>query len=150
MDTDDSMAKDRHAILGYIFLINGEAISWLSKQQEIVSILITKSKYVMATHSMKEALWLHSLLSKVFGKLTNPITMFSNNQAAIALTCDHQYHMQTKHINMCYHWIHWVIKQGTLHLIYCLTNNMVADTLTKVLPSTKVKHFAAGLGLHAK
>jgi len=27
---------------------------------------------------------------------------------------------------------------------------MVADTLTKALPSAKVKHFAAGLGLHAK
>jgi hypothetical protein len=27
---------------------------------------------------------------------------------------------------------------------------MVADVLTKALPSVKVKHFAAGLGLRAK
>jgi hypothetical protein len=51
---------------------------------------------------------------------------------------------------MHYHFIRWVIEQGLLHLVYCPTNDMVMDTLTKALPSAKVKHFAAGLGLHMK
>jgi hypothetical protein len=51
---------------------------------------------------------------------------------------------------MCYHWICWVIEQGSLHLIYCPTDDMVTDALTKALPSIKVKHFTAGLGLHMK
>lgn len=57
-----------------------------------------------------------------------------------------------KHINVHYHFICWVIKQGSLHLIYCLTDDldMVANTLTKALPSVKVKHFAASLGQHMK
>src|SRR5713226_2540585 len=103
-----------------------------------------------ATHGMKEALWLHSLLSKVFGSLTTATTLFSDNQAAITLTRDHQYHTCTKHINVRYHFIRWVIEQGSLRLIYCPTDDMVADTLTKALPSAKVKHFTAGLGLHTK
>jgi hypothetical protein len=86
----------------------------------------------------------------VFSKLTSPTTLFSNNQAAIALTRNHQYHPQTKHIDMYYHWIRWVVEKGSIHLIYCPTDNMVADALTKALPSAKVKHFAASLGLHAK
>ena len=56
-------------------------------------------------HGMKEALWLHSLLSEVFGTLTAPTTLFSDNWAAIALTCDHQYHACMKHIDMQYHFI---------------------------------------------
>ena len=99
---------------------------------------------------MKEAIWLRSLLSEVFEPIKPPTTLFSNNQAAIALTRDHQYHSRTKHINMHYHFICWVIEQGSLHLIYCPTDNMVADTLTKALPSAKVKHFAIGLRLCAK
>lgn len=55
-----------------------------------------------------------------------------------------------KHIDVHYHWIHWVIEQGALHLVYCPTDNMVADALTKSLPSVKVKHFTAGLGLCTK
>ena len=30
-----------------------------------------------------------------------------------------------KHIDVHYHWIHWVIEQGALHLVYCPTDNMV-------------------------
>ena len=101
-------------------------------------------------HGGKEALWLHSLVSEIFGDLKTPTTLFSNNQAAIALTCDHQYHLQTKHIDVRYHWIRWVIEKGSIHLVYCPTDDMVADTLTKPLPSAKVKHFASCFGLHAK
>ena len=136
--------------MGYTFLIDGGAVSWSSKCQEIVSLSTTESEYVAATHSMKEALWLHSLLSKVFGHITTPTTLFSDNQAVIALTHDHQYHAHMKHFNIWYHFIRWVIEEGSLHLIYCPTDNMVADMLTKALPSAKVKHFATGLRLHTK
>ena len=144
------MAEDQHAITGYVFLIDGGAVSWSSKRQEIVSLSTTKSEYVAATHGMKEALWLRSLLSETFGPIAAVTTLFSDNQAAIALTRDHQYHSRTKHIDVCYHFIHWVIEKGSLRLIYCPTDDMVADTLTKALPSTKVKHFAARLGLCVK
>ena len=149
-DVDGSMAEDRQAISGYAFLINGGDVSWSSKHQELVSLSMTESKYVTATHSMKEALWLCSLLAKLFGSLKAPTTLFSDNQAAIALTNNHQYHACTKHIELHYHFIQWVIEQGSLCIIYCPTNNMVADALTKALPSAKVKHFMAGLGLHMK
>jgi len=51
---------------------------------------------------------------------------------------------------MRYHWIRWVVGEGALRLVYCPTDDMVADALTKVLPSPKVKHFAACLRLRTK
>jgi reverse transcriptase-like protein len=149
-DVDGSMAEDRHAITGYTFLIDSSAVLWSSKWQEIISLSMTESGYMAAMHGMKEALWLCSLLSKAFGSLTAMITLFLDNQVVIALTQDHQYHTHMKHINVCYHFIQWVIEQGSLCLIYCPTDDMVADTLTKALPLAKVKHFAAGLELHVK
>ena len=144
------MAEDHCAISGYAFLIDGSAVLWSSKQQEIVFLSTTEREYVAVTHSSKEALWLCSLISEVFGNITSPTTLFSDNQVAIVLTCDHQYHPCMKHIDMQYYWIHWVVKKGSIQLIYCLTDDMVANALTKVLPSAKVKHFATSLGLHAK
>jgi hypothetical protein len=149
-NADGSMGEDRRAISGYAFLIDGSAVSWSSKRQEIVSLSTTESEYIAATHSGKEVLWLCSLISEIFGSLKEPTTLFSDNQAAIALTHDHQYHARTKHIDVWYHWIRWVFKQGVLKLIYCPTDNMVANVLTKALPLAKVKHFAASLGLHTK
>jgi hypothetical protein len=146
-DADGSMAEDWRAISGYAFLLNGGAVSWACKKQEIVSLSTTESEYIAATHAAKEALWLYSLLSQIFGPYRDATTLFSDNQSAIALTQDHQYHARTKHINVQFHFIRWVITDGKLKLIYCPTDNMVADTLTKALPSAKTKHFAIELGL---
>ena len=99
-DVDGSMAEDRRAITGYAFLIDRGAVSWSSKHQEIISLSTTESEYVTVTHGMKEALWLRSLLSEVFDPIKPPTTLFSDNQSAIALTCNHQYHSRTKHIDV--------------------------------------------------
>ncbi len=146
-DADGSMAEDRHAISGYAFILNGGAISWSAKRQEIISLSTTESEYVAVTHAAKEALWLRSLLMQLFPSALTPTTLFSDNQSAIALTKDHQYHARTKHIDIRYHFIRWIIENGSLRLVYCPTDDMIADVLTKALPSPKVKHFAAELGL---
>jgi hypothetical protein len=57
------------------------------------------------------------------------------------------YHARTKHINIQYHFIHYIIEQGHIHLIYCPTDEMTADILTKALPSIKAKHFTSALRL---
>ena len=75
------------------------------------------------------------------------MTLFSNNQSAIVLTKEHQYHAWTKHINICFHFIWWVVENSKLQLIYCPTEEMLANALTKALPSMKVKHFADAFGL---
>ena len=54
---------------------------------------------------------------------------------------------RTGPLNPSYHFIRWIIEDGKLRLIYCPTDDMVADVLTKALVSTKVKHFAKELGL---
>jgi hypothetical protein len=104
-DADGSMAEDCHAISGYVFLIDGGAVSWSSKWQEIVSLSTTESEYVMVTHRLKEAMWLCSLLSEVFSSFKDTTVLLCDNQSVIALACGHQYHACTKHIDVCYHFI---------------------------------------------
>ena len=146
-DADGSMAEDRKAISGYAFMINGEAVSWSAKRQQIISLSTTESEYIAATYAAKEALWLRQLILQLFGINLDATTLFSDNQSAIALTKEHQYHARTKHIDVRFHFIRWIVEEGKIRLIYCPTDEMVADILTKALPSTKVKHFAHELGL---
>ena len=77
----------------------------------------------------------------------HPTPLHSDSQSAIALTKDGSYHTRTKHIDIQYHFIHFIVDNGSLRLLYCPTEDMIADTLTKALPSVKVKHFTASLGL---
>ena len=120
-DVDGSKSKDRHTLSGYIFLVDGRTASWSMKRQEIMSLLMTESEYMVVTHAMKEALWLRLLIGQVFEPLTDVTTLFSDNQSTIALTKDHQYHACLKHIDVHFH---------------------------LALPSPKVKHFTTKLSLH--
>lgn len=38
-----------------------------------------------------------------------------------------------KHIDVCFHFIQWIVEEGKLQLIYCPAAEMVADVLTKAL-----------------
>jgi len=58
------------------------------------------------------------------------------------------YHAHTKHINIQYHFIQDVIKKGSISLIYCSTEDMTADTLTKPLPKWKTALHNLSLRLH--
>ena len=146
-DADGSMAEDRHAISGYAFLIHGGAVSWSAKRQEIVALSTTEAEYVAITHTAKEAIWLHALIHQIFDINIPATTLFSDNKSTIELTKDHQYHARTKHIDIHFHFIQYIVEQGSIRLIYCPTDEQLADALTKALPSMKAKHFASQFGL---
>ena len=99
-DADGSSQEHRRAISGYVFLINGGAISWSSKKQELVTLSTAESEYVAATYATKEALWLRRIIGEIFKPLEEPVTLHSDLQSAIALTKDGSYHTRTKHINI--------------------------------------------------
>ena len=146
-DADGSSQEHRHAISGYVFLVNGGAVSWSSKKQELVTLSTAESEYVAATYAAKEALWLRRIIGEVFRPITDPLPLYSDSQSAIAMTKDGSYHARTKHIDIRYHFIRFIVQNGSINLIYCPTENMTADILTKALPNAKAKHFAALLGL---
>jgi hypothetical protein len=90
-NADSAMQEHRHMISGHVFLIDGGAISWASRKQELVTLSMTEGEYVVATHVAKEAIWLCKLISKLFPSLLIPITLYCDNQPAIKLAQDDNY-----------------------------------------------------------
>jgi hypothetical protein len=146
-DADGMSTEGRHTMSGYVFTIGTGAVSWSSKHQDLVMLSTTKAEYVTQMHAVKEAIWLCLFVANVFGPCTNSILLRSDNQSAITLTCDDCFHARTKHINIRFHFIWYVIADSHIHLKYCPTEDMVADVLMKALPSLKAKHFAMLMGL---
>jgi hypothetical protein len=147
-DADGVSQEHRHAISGYVFLINGGVISWSSWKQELITLSTAEAEYVATTHAAKEAIWLHWLIFELFPALKMPTTLYCDNQAALRLATDDNYHTHTKHIDLRYHFIRQVVASWALKLIYCPTDDMTADILTKALPKWKVSFHILSLRLH--
>ena len=146
-DADRSVQEHRHAISGNVFLMDGGAISWSSRKQELVTLSTAEAEYVATTHAAKEAIWLRRLIFKLFPSLKSTTTLYCDNQAALRLATDDNYHARTKHIDIRYHFIRQVVASGALRLVYCPTEDMTADILTKGLPKWKVGYHVLSLGL---
>jgi hypothetical protein len=147
MDADGASQPHRHAISGHTFLIDSGAVSWSSRKQELVMLSTAKAEYIVAMHAAKEVIWLCCLIRELFPNSLLPTTLFCDNQATLKLAIDDNYHARTKHIDIQYHFICQVIKSNDITIIYCPTDDMTADILTKALPSWKVTHHTMGLGL---
>ena len=106
-----------------------------------------EAEYIALTHAAKEAICFKQLLKEIFGITDQPIPILSDNQSAIALAKDDRYHACTKHIDIRFHFIWYIIEEGKIQLSYCPTEDMTADIFTKALTSLKSKHFAASMGL---
>ena len=79
VDTDGATQEHQQVIMGYVFLINGGVILWGSKKQELVTLLMAESKYVVATHVAKEVLWLCCLIGEIFEPLVYPTVLYVDN-----------------------------------------------------------------------
>jgi hypothetical protein len=59
--TDASHAKEDlkwRSVSGYVFIVNGGAVSWSVKKQSIVALSTAESEYIAMTHAAKELLWI--------------------------------------------------------------------------------------------
>jgi hypothetical protein len=104
-DTDGASQEHCHAISGSAFLIDSAAVSWASRKQELVTLSTAEAEYVAAMHAAKECIWLRRLTKLMFGPAPSLTTLYCDNQAALHLATDNNYHTRTKHIDIRYHFI---------------------------------------------
>jgi hypothetical protein len=138
---------DRKSISGYTFMLGDATISWSSKKQATVALSSTEAEYVAASHATTQAIWLRQLLEELHFPQSKPTTIHCDNQSAIALVRDAQFHARTKHIDIRHHFIRDKLEDGTINVIYCPTNDMLADILTKGLAKPKHEHFRSEIGV---
>jgi hypothetical protein len=146
-DADGASQEHRHAISRLVFLIDGAAVSWTSRKQEIIMLSTAEAEYIAATHAAKECIWLRHLIEPLFGTATTPTTLFCDNQAALRLATDNNYHTCTKHIDIRFHFIRQTISDNKIDIKYCPTEDMTTDILMKVLPKFKVAFHLLTLGI---
>ena len=72
-----------------------------------------------------------------------------DNQGAIALSKNPEFHKQTKHICLHYHYVHKAVGSGIVQIPYVPTADMAASILTKALGRDKHDCFSLMFGVSA-
>ena len=117
--SDADFANDvmtRRSVTGYLFTIGNNAITWSSQRQRLMTLSTTESEYVAAATAAKEVIWLRLLLSDLGCECKNATELYVDNQSAIRLVRNPEFHKRTKHIDIKYHFIPRTSREpGNLH-----------------------------------
>ncbi|CAI7862032.1 unnamed protein product [Closterium sp. NIES-54] len=127
-------SADRKSHTGYVYCLNGAAISWQSKRQPVVALSTTESEYISLCQCIQEGVWLKRLFGEFGHDLAGGVPVFVDNQSAIALAQNACLHGRTKHMQVRWHFIREMVASGEVILRWCPTNRQAADILTKPLP----------------
>ncbi|CBI35129.3 unnamed protein product, partial [Vitis vinifera] len=134
--TDSDYAGDqdnRRSTSGYVFMLGTGAVSWSSKKQPIVTLSTTEAEFVAATVCACQAIWLRKILEELHLKQVGATTIFCDNSSTIKLSKNPVLHGRSKHIDVKYYFLRDLSNDGVIDLVYCRSENQVADIFTKPL-----------------
>ena len=121
-DTHSDYARDiddRKSTSGYVFFLNGAAICWSSRKQGI------------GTASACHGVWLKGILKELGVLSSKCIDIMCDSSSAIKLSKNPIMHRSTKYIDVRYHYLRNLSTNGTVRLVFCRTEDQVADIMTK-------------------
>ena len=131
----------RRSTTGYIFSLSGDIglnnpISWNSQLQKSVALSSCEAEYMAIKEAIKEAIYLANIFNYIntqldLGYIYNIPIILVDNESAIKLGQNPEFHKRTKHIDIQYHYIREAIQDNKVKLTYINTKRQLADLLTK-------------------
>ena len=82
-----------------------------------------------------------------YGINQGTMTLFCDNTSAINISKNPVQHSCTKHIDIRHHFIRELVKDHIISLEHVLTENQLADILTKLLDSVRFVNLQKSIGV---
>ena len=141
-DTDD-----RKSTSGYLFMFADGPIAWGSKKQRAVTLSTGEAELVALCLAAQEGIWMLRLIGELFGKEMNILSIADDNQACIKMTKNPGYKGRAKHIDIKFHFVKDLVKEGKLQVYHVSSEKMLADGFTKPMPRERHNNLIQQIGM---
>eukprot|EP00963_Diacronema_lutheri_P000643 scaffold41_cov370-Pavlova_lutheri.AAC.1 len=104
-----------------------------------------EAEYMAVSACVKEALWIRNFLGSLMNGTWDGILILNDNQATLRMINDLNSVSRSKHIDIQHHFVRERAVRGEVKFHYCPTDIMLADYLTKILPSSRFEEIRDAL-----
>jgi hypothetical protein len=138
---------DRRSTSGYVMQYNGVSIAWCSKKQQVTALSTCEAEYIAGTFATCQVIWLDSVMKELKVEVSKPLKLLIDNKSAIRLAKNPISHGRSKHIETRYHFIREQVMNGNIEVVYCPTEDQLADGFTKALKLDRFEALRNRLGM---
>ena len=131
--------NDRRSVSGMVTMLNHGVVSYFSRKQKCAALSSSEAEYIAASEATKETIRLRRLLRQLPGYHLpdGPTIIQEDNQGCLAMANATSLSKRTKHIDVRYHYVNDMVREGEVILEYSATEVMLADMMTKPIPQDK-------------
>ena len=138
----------RRSRSGYSIMVNNAALIFRSLVQKSQALSTAEAEYVALCAAIQDACFLLQMLQEMGMPLGEPMIIFEDNQACIAMAIGENASAKLKHIDLRYHFARLMVEEKKVKLVYCPTYHQAADILTKPTDTlTFHRHRATLMGI---
>jgi hypothetical protein len=151
-DADWAGCQDgRRSTSGWVFIMAGAPVSWCSNRQSVVALSTCEAEYMALSAAAQEAVWIKNFINDLgVGIQLDHIPIHVDNESAIRLTMNPEFHKRSKHIDIRHHYIRECVKKGDVRVHWISGKENPADMFTKTLPPHTFDRMCELLGLRGK
>ena len=143
-DSDYAASADRKSISGSGFQMCpiSALVSWRSRKQKLTGDSTCETEYIALAEAAKTAVFISSFVSELTQSPRQTVTLYSDNQSAIALSHNPSFSDKTRHIDVKHHIVRDYVNEKLIDVRYVRTAENIADIFTKPMSGDQLSKFA--------
>ncbi|KAE9018924.1 hypothetical protein PF005_g10961 [Phytophthora fragariae] len=145
-----SNLDDRGSVSGDMIRFGGVPVVFKSKYQRTVVLSSAEAEYMTLGLCTQEVLCTRAMFKDLGHEQVGATQVWEDNQDAIALASNAGYNARTKHVNIRHHFIRENVARDIITVDFVGTEDQLADLLTKVLGTKRLKFLVEASGIRLK
>ena len=133
----------KQSVSGWVIYLNGTPLLFGSLKQSVVVDSSCSAEYVAASVCVKKIMELENMLAFLNIRCEKPYTMYTDSMACKHIADNKSRMGKVRHLAIRTHLVRCHVSMGDINLVWCTTESMVADVMTKIVSGAQDKRLAS-------
>jgi hypothetical protein len=132
-DASFAVGDLKQSVTGYVVFLNGSPLLWGSLKQTIVVDSSCSAEFVAASVACKQLIHAENMVGFLGYSCPKPYRMYTDSMACLHIATNPARLGNVRHLQIRYHLVRCYVCLGDVAMFYCVTEEMIADLLTKIV-----------------
>jgi hypothetical protein len=132
-DASFATGQSKQSVSGYIIYVNGVPLLWGSLKQKVIVDSSCSAEFVAASIVCKQIQHAENMVAFLGFTCPKPYRLYTDSSACFHIATNPSRLGNVRHLEIRYHLVRCFVTLGTVEMIFCVTEEMVADLFTKLV-----------------